>query len=57
VIKKEDISKAEDFPGIRRQNACYKIYVKILMEKLVGIAEEKMLEHQNGFRKGRSSSP
>lgn len=54
IFKKGDMSKAENYRGISLLNTGYKIYTKILTQKLTEIAEEKLLECQNGFRKGRS---
>ena len=54
IFKKGDMSKAENYRGISLLNTCYKIYAKIIMKRLNDIAEEKILEYQNGFRRGRS---
>jgi hypothetical protein len=54
IYKKGDKRKPENYRGVNLLNTCYKIFSKILNEKLKNISEDFLLECQNGFRKGRS---
>jgi hypothetical protein len=44
----------ENYRGISLLNTCYKIYSRLLNNKLKTFAEQFPLECQNGFRKGRT---
>ena len=44
----------ENYRGISLLNACYKLYSKVLNEKLQTQAEQFLLECQSRFQKGRS---
>jgi len=52
VYRKGD--KQENYRGINLVNKCYKLYSKILTEKLKARAGKFLLEYPNGFRKGIS---
>jgi hypothetical protein len=54
ILKKGDKSNPENYRGISLLNTCYKIYSRLLNEKLKKFTEQFLLECQNGFRKGRS---
>lgn len=54
IFKKGDKSKCENYRGISLLNAAYKIYSKIITERLKPISEAIIMEEQAGFRKGRS---
>jgi hypothetical protein len=47
VTKKK--KKVENYRGISLLNACFKLYSKILNEKLKTQAEKLLLIYQNGF--------
>jgi hypothetical protein len=49
VLKKGDKSNPENYKGIRLLNSCYKIYSRLLNEKLKKFTEQFLLECQNGF--------
>lgn len=54
IYKKGDMSKAENYRGISLLSTCYKILVKIWAKRIGEAIETKLLESQNGFRRGRS---
>jgi hypothetical protein len=54
IFKKGDMAKAENYRGISLLNTCYKIFAKILARRVSEMVEDKMLESQNGFCKGRA---
>ena len=54
IFKKGDMLKAENYRGISLLNTCYKILVKIWAKRISEAIETKLLESQNGFRRGRS---
>jgi predicted RNA binding protein with dsRBD fold (UPF0201 family) len=49
-----DKQNVENYREICLLNTCYKIYSKVLNEKLKAQAEQFLLECQKGFQKGRS---
>ena len=49
-----DKTKPENYRGINLLCAAYKIYAKIINNRLSKIAETLISEEQTGFRKGRS---
>lgn len=56
LYKKGDKSECSNYRGISLLNSCYKIYAKIINQRLVPIVETQISETQHGFRKGRSCS-
>ena len=54
LYKKGDKQKVGNYRGISLFNACYKLYSKILNEKLKARTEKYPLACQNEFRKGRA---
>lgn len=56
IFKKGIRSKCTNYRGISLLNAGYKIYAKILNNRLKIITDSLLLEDQCGFRKGRSCS-
>jgi len=54
IHKKGDRNNRDNYKDISLLNTGYKIYLKIIAERLTVIAEALILEEQNGFRKGRS---
>lgn len=56
IFKKGDRSKCSNYRGISLLSTAYKIYSKIINERLKLIAEVLLEEEQSGFRKGRSCS-
>lgn len=54
LFKKGDRNNCENYRGISLLNTSYKLYTKMINERLKTITEEIILEEQNGFRKGRS---
>ena len=54
IHKKGDRNNPDDYRVMSLLNTGYKIYSKIIAERLTVIAEALLLEEQNGFRKGRS---
>ncbi|NSM56166.1 RNA-directed DNA polymerase [Wolbachia endosymbiont of Atemnus politus] len=54
IHKRGPKSDCNNYRGISLLNTGYKIYAKILNNKLRSITESKLGEEQNGFRKGRS---
>jgi hypothetical protein len=45
----------ENYGGLSLLNTSYKVYSKILSNRLKVIADKLLLEEQSGFREGRSS--
>jgi sorting nexin-29 len=56
IFKKGDKSKCENCRGISLFPTAYKLYEKILKDKLQPIAEKILGEEQCGLRKGRSKT-
>ena len=54
LFKKGERNKTENYRGISLLNAAYKLYSRIINERLRTISETILLEEQAGFRKGRS---
>lgn len=54
IYKKGDRTNPENYRGISLLNTAYKIYARVLGNRLKTIADAIMLEEQSGFRKGRS---
>lgn len=54
IFKKGDRSDPRNYRGICILNSCYKLYVKIINNRLRPIMEALIEEFQYGFRKGRS---
>jgi len=52
--KNGDRNNADNYRGVSLLNSGYKIYSKIIANRLIVIVEVLLLEEQNGFRKGRS---
>jgi len=52
--QKGERNNPDNYRGISLLNIGYKIYSKIIANKLTVIAEILLLEEQNGFRKGKS---
>jgi len=53
--KKGDKTECNNYRGISLLNSVYKIFSKVLLNRLTPYAEECLGEHQSGFRKGRST--
>jgi sorting nexin-29 len=53
--KKGDKTICENYRGISLLNSAYKIFSKILLNRLEPYVEENLGEYQCGFRKGRST--
>lgn len=53
IYKKGEKKKVENYRGVTLLNTAYKIYARILNERLLKEVEEKLGETQFGFRKGR----
>jgi hypothetical protein len=56
IFKMRDKSKCENYGGISLLPTAYKLYRKILKDKLQPIAENILGEEQHGFHKGRSTA-
>lgn len=56
LFKKGDRGNCENYRGISLLNIIYKIYVKIINNRIKTISEVLLKEEQSGFRKGRSCS-
>jgi sorting nexin-29 len=54
--KKGDIKKCENYKGISLLNSGYKIYAKIMKNKLYEYYKGNLGEEKNGFRRGCSCS-
>jgi hypothetical protein len=54
IYKKGDRTNTNNYRGISLLDTIYKIYAKILNERLKTIADTLLSEEQMGFRKGRS---
>ena len=54
INKKGDRNNPDSYRNISLLNTGYKIYSKVIAERLTVIAEAILLEEQNGFMKGRS---
>jgi hypothetical protein len=54
IYKKGDKTNPEYYRGSSLLNTCYKIYSRLLNNKLKTFAEQFTLECQNGFGKGRT---
>ena len=52
-IRKEDRNNPDNYRDISLLNTGYKIYSKIIANRLTVVAEALLLEEQKGFRKGR----
>jgi len=50
IYKKSDKQKVENYRGISLLYASFKLYSKIINEKLKALADTFLLECQNGFR-------
>ena len=55
LYKKGDKTVCENYRGISLLNSAYKIFSKILLNRLEPYVEENLGEYQCGFRKGRST--
>jgi hypothetical protein len=53
--KKGDKTECSNYRGISLLNSVYKVFSKILLNRLTPYAEECLGEYQSGFRKGRST--
>ncbi|KAL4126110.1 hypothetical protein QTP88_010339 [Uroleucon formosanum] len=53
--KKGDKTKCENYRGISLLNSAYKVFTKILLNRLTLYVEENLGRYQCGFRKGRST--
>ena len=53
--KKGDKTKSENYRGISLLNSAYKVFAKILLNRLTPYVEENLGRYQCGFRKGRST--
>ncbi|KAL4142816.1 hypothetical protein QTP88_005213 [Uroleucon formosanum] len=53
--KKGDKTECNNYRGISLLNSVYKIFSKVLLNRLIPYAEECLGEYQSGFRKGRST--
>lgn len=54
LYKKGNRSLCENYRGISLLNVAYKLYARVINNRLKKIADVLLLEEQNGFRKGRS---
>jgi hypothetical protein len=54
LFKKGDCNKCANYRGISLLNSTYKVYSKIIDERVKSIAEALLKEEQSDFRKGRS---
>ena len=54
--KKGDKTKCENYRGISLLNSAYKVFAKILLNRLTPYVEENLGRYQCGFRKGRSTT-
>jgi sorting nexin-29 len=54
IHKKGTKSKCENYRGITLLPTAYKLYAKIIKNRLSECLEDKMVEEQCSFRKGRS---
>lgn len=54
LLKKEDCTVCDNFRGIFLFNTGYRIYSKIVNNRLRNISHALLQEEQNGFRRGRS---
>jgi sorting nexin-29 len=55
LYKKGDKTVCKNYRGISLLNSAYKIFSKILLNRLESYVEENLGEYQCGFRKGRST--
>jgi len=51
--KKGDKTECSNYRGISLLNSVYKVFSKILLNRLILYVEECLGEYQSGFRKGR----
>lgn len=56
LFKKGSRNNCDNYRGISLLNSAYKIYAKIINERLKTITDTLLEEEQAGFRKGRSST-
>jgi len=56
LFKKGDRNNCENYRGISLLNAIYKIYSRVINNRLKSITEAIIGEEQHGFRKGRSTN-
>lgn len=55
IHKKGDKTKCENYRGISLLNSAYKVFAKILLNRLTPYAEENLGRYQCGFRMERST--
>jgi hypothetical protein len=54
IYNKGNLKDCENYNGISLTNAGYKIFAKVIKNKLENHYQDIIGEEQNGFRKGRS---
>lgn len=54
IFKKGKRNDCNNYRGISLIDTAYKVYAKVIQQRLQNISENLLIEEQNGFRKGRS---
>lgn len=56
LYKKGDKKKCDNYRGISLLNSAYKVFSRIILNRMVPYVEDCLGEYQCGFRKGRSTT-